>query len=557
MSLLFAEDGIKNRWSHIDLWLMMDTDLGLDGLSKFIYYYMHSQPKGWKFRIQHLCKICNCNKDTVLKRLALLHNNNLFYNFKIQNVDTGKMAGYASFATHYQKDQNEAIAKFEKENPLFKVINVQKETETGFPEHGENQYQEKPTPEGNSHCFFPSSVAEQIPVENQYFGARRSLSTKEHDVTKEHQSSTNVEEEREAQPSRAAKTPEGDQAHVQTKIIKRVEINVPNKAKLTTADVVEHHSPKKAIKTAPETTKEADTSLSRKGNGPASSRKTESLTSLTREIMLFWISMGLRSPKDEKAEKRAISKLERALRGTLLASQPGYENLKDRKFTKEEIIQAIKNFHLAATDPKYRPGVMATKQKMLKMDINTWLLNEFVKKHGVATSSFLTNLEPPKLVSSPKILPVTEDLHPEVTEVLKREFCKVVSQTEQPLAPWDVRDENNFRKTANFLYDFYEQNKHRISDIFKSRESGTPKGLAKMLVRCVMQSSDSERFQVTTGWLCSSKTLNTRFPYYVKEDIKLFKSTGGVIGHPGSVRNRNLDIFRQQGIIIESPNNGY
>lgn len=355
--------------------------------------------------------------------------------------------------------------------------------------------------------------------------------------------STNVETERETRKGTKANTPLREQERLPNqetlpestehlpapRIIQRIQISSPAQANVPVAEPVEQ-SPVTKLKANLPATKQ--TSPVPENNLPADMpemrgspsdlkedsappKQNRSIASLAREIALFWISAGLRSFKDEKAKKRAISKLERVLRGTLFNDQPGYEKFYGKKFTVEEVIQAIKNFKIAATDPKYRPGLLATKKKMMQIGLCEWLLNEFCKKNGVATSSFITNLEPPKPVSSPKYEPATEDLYPEITSTLKRVFCQSICQSDNPLVPWDVKDENNFRKTSNFLYDFYEKNKSRVSRVYQGMG---PEKMAKLLIQCISSSTDAERFRITTGWLCSSKTLNTRFPQYLVDE---------------------------------------
>lgn len=355
--------------------------------------------------------------------------------------------------------------------------------------------------------------------------------------------STNVEVMRETRKGTKANTPLREQEHLPNqetlpestehlpapRIIQRIQISSPAQANVPVAEPVEQ-SPVTKLKAnlpatkqtspVPENNLPADMPAMRGSpsdlkEDSAPPKQNRSIASLAREIALFWISAGLRSFKDEKAKKRAISKLERVLRGTLFNDQPGYEKFYGKKFTVEEVIQAIKNFKIAATDPKYRPGLLATKKKMMQIGLCEWLLNEFCKKNGVATSSFITNLEPPKPVSSPKYEPATEDLYPEITSTLKRVFCQSICQSDNPLVPWDVKDENNFRKTSNFLYDFYEKNKSRVSRVYQGMG---PEKMAKLLIQCISSSTDAERFRITTGWLCSSKTLNTRFPQYLVDE---------------------------------------
>jgi hypothetical protein len=102
------------------------------------------------------------------------------------------------------------------------------------------------------------------------------------------------------------------------------------------------------------------------------------------EIIRFWVHKGLRTPREYRAVEVYLE-AKTQFKSIILGRHPHVP-----KLFKDQIIRSIINFHLAATDPKFRP---AKKYLLKKLSIVEFIWDSWNKQ-----SQLSIHLEPPKTI---------------------------------------------------------------------------------------------------------------------------------------------------------------
>ncbi len=236
--------------------------------------------------------------------------------------------------------------------------------------------------------------------------------------------------------------------------------------------------------------------------------KINSIDKDIKDIISFWEINGF-SKIDPKWKNVVMSQIKALLNGTYFPDKDGYSETKhNRAYSKEEIIESIRNFEKACFNPEYQPSDPKTKSKMRTVPISYWLYNENIKRGQ--KSKFIQNLKCPQLVNN---LEVEEDLHPECTNALKKVYIRHALGGIEPIKGWTYMEENQFRKGANQMYDWFAKNKRKL----RLNRECTPMEMANLVISCISADKGEIMQGVTPGWLSSPTTFNRRLPNYLNE----------------------------------------
>jgi hypothetical protein len=205
-------------------------------------------------------------------------------------------------------------------------------------------------------------------------------------------------------------------------------------------------------------------------------------------IIDHWGSLGLHQNKnpDTKVYKKTVERIKKVRRGSF-----DREGFRDRKFTDEEIIRAIDNFSLAATDPSRNPAEGDYKDYLKKLSLQDFFHNEWTKNGN--RSLFLYYLE-----NQPKpVEPATPDYYPPVTREIEDSYVREVLGNVNS-EPFSNHEKNCFRKGGKMLVDFFKS----VED--KCWLSGDQKRYPELLVPYVFHALRKEHndnlSKVTPGW---------------------------------------------------------
>ncbi len=169
---------------------------------------------------------------------------------------------------------------------------------------------------------------------------------------------------------------------------------------------------------------------------------------------------------------------------------------KERKYNFNEIIKAIDNFRLAATNPRFLP---VDKRWMGKLSINGFFYNP-----RLAKSAFLTYLEKdPPLVDN--FVPKEQEKNPYLTKNLKKFFIQkiLLGQPQE----FNQQEENKFIAGANLLHDSMENLKKR-GNLLTS-----PEQFCKDVIDALVKKWG--RDGVYVGHIKSKDTYNKTLPMYL------------------------------------------
>ena len=149
-----------------------------------------------------------------------------------------------------------------------------------------------------------------------------------------------------------------------------------------------------------------------------------------KEIVSYWNSNGLQNHKDPttKLFRKIIISVNRLNKGTFFKSlsiNGNYSQYKTKKWTQREILQAISNFSLAATNCDYLPKSEKSKEWMRKQSLPNFLWNEYAPD-GSEKSLLLKYFEDKPKLSKQSMRPLTDN-HPKMTSAIQRVYNEMTS----------------------------------------------------------------------------------------------------------------------------------
>jgi len=176
-----------------------------------------------------------------------------------------------------------------------------------------------------------------------------------------------------------------------------------------------------------------------------------------RELMDFWERLGFKIPNPDKAPNsynNIVRSMKKLMDGKLIPEEK-------RKFTYDEIEQAMTNFSLFVFDDGYGPENKSIKETLKKKSLDQFLYSPFCGKSNIVSWFIKMHDEP----LSERKAPETEivDKHPEVTNRLKDFFYKyVLAGIKKKLT---IREENKFKEGSNRICEIYDHFRHRFVGI--------------------------------------------------------------------------------------------
>jgi len=219
-----------------------------------------------------------------------------------------------------------------------------------------------------------------------------------------------------------------------------------------------------------------------------------------KEILDFWHLLGLHRTKTEtKTYNENIRQLKRALRGTLSFCE-------GKKFTKEDIVQSITNFHLAATDPNYAPPAGSKH----KQNLSRLALAHFIYYPYGNVSYLVEYLNKPKLVEH---IEDEEDEYPDITKYFVSFYIRETLGGVRPKNGFSQMDMAHFIKASRRTAEFFKEHRSvmnlHLSSIYNAR------GFAKLICESLEHSTKGELDKLTPGWFSSDAMFQKRLPTFL------------------------------------------
>lgn len=230
------------------------------------------------------------------------------------------------------------------------------------------------------------------------------------------------------------------------------------------------------------------------------------------QIIDFWNNSGLHRHRVESSKiyKQSAKRLNSILKGAFWATVDDYVEYRRYKFSKDEIVNSIKNFAVAATNDEYAP-YGRRKEFYRKMTLYDFLWNNRSKKDKSLFIYYHENK--PELLKFTAKVPEKINKTPEIAKALEIIYIKMFLGGVKP--KFTSKEKNDFIKASNNLTDFYSKNRKRLT--LPHFDSGNQYvGLATILINAVVADvGENKKSKITTGWLCSELTFSSRLTKYL------------------------------------------
>lgn len=201
-----------------------------------------------------------------------------------------------------------------------------------------------------------------------------------------------------------------------------------------------------------------------------------------REIVKYWVNLGLRTPRDYRAVEVYLD-AKKQLKSIMLGNHPHVP-----KFHKGQILRSISHFNCAATDARYRP---VKKYLLKKLSINEFIWEPYNRKSQLAI-----HIDPP------------QTLEHEVDSKLTKEIYKQFS-----IAKWGQSgDDDNiptiqlptFVRVSNRLIKYLKEVDSKLQPLMGNMSSKNPKRAAYALI----QANNVGRENFVPMWLANDISIN-------------------------------------------------
>lgn len=215
-------------------------------------------------------------------------------------------------------------------------------------------------------------------------------------------------------------------------------------------------------------------------------------------ILALWEGLGLKTPNNTtKTHEKNIVDLKKLLSGKLSSK----EGILDKKYSKEEVLESIKNFALSATNLDYAP---VKKDYLQNLYLHQFLYNSFSTNGD--KSLFLKYLEnPPSPLTRPvKKIPVRDE---SIYKIIKEWYNKsVLGGIDLEFSP---QDNNNFIVASNKVLEFFNKHKSKLNMGIQK----TPVAFAKIF--CEAMEANSYGGNIEPYWLQLDKAFTITLPKYL------------------------------------------
>jgi len=223
--------------------------------------------------------------------------------------------------------------------------------------------------------------------------------------------------------------------------------------------------------------------------------------------MALWGELGFKLPDPAKAPKgynKTIDYLKKIQTGKLI---PGEE----RKFTLDDVQEAIIKFSLIALDPEYGPANLEIKKALANKSLVGFLYCPDWSKNQSRNKviSWMVKCQDDPPLEKNKSVGVVEDKNPEVTKKLKAFYCRHV-MCGFKRKEWSPSEENKFREASNKIGEAYSGLSNRLLGVSGKME------LAEILCKSIVKCYGENITRIFPGSLGSSFAMS-RMLAYLKE----------------------------------------
>ncbi len=229
-------------------------------------------------------------------------------------------------------------------------------------------------------------------------------------------------------------------------------------------------------------------------------------------LIIFWNGLNIVTHRpNTKTYYEIANCLSKLMTGNFFDKNGPFVKYSNKKFTSQEITETMTRFALAATNFNYLP-ISDYKKILKKTGIIHFLHNPFGKQEKSLFLEYFEN--PPQLLKEETRLTTDDD--PDTTRIIKSFWVKKVLGGIEPVS-WSNQDENNFRRAGKSLTKFIKSNIKRITTEFGlgGDDIKAKRDRVELLFESILDDINDDTSKLTTGWLCSSMTWNTRFPKYL------------------------------------------
>lgn len=213
-------------------------------------------------------------------------------------------------------------------------------------------------------------------------------------------------------------------------------------------------------------------------------------------LMEHWTSLGFKLPDPQKAPKT----YNRTIRAIKKIGDGSYIPAEKRKFTIEEIQEAMDKFALIVFNPDYGPSQAAKDQLAQKS-----LLDFIYSPHARGDRSWFLRCIDEQIQPRSDTKMVPND-HPEVTNRLKGFYCRYVLAGFKKR--FTDREENKFREAANRIAELMSKKGHRFVGI-----TGGNFEMADLLCQSIADYYGDKVDRVSPGSFCSSFAFSRLIAY--------------------------------------------
>jgi hypothetical protein len=220
---------------------------------------------------------------------------------------------------------------------------------------------------------------------------------------------------------------------------------------------------------------------------------------VVEEIINFWNTLGLHNAQPgTKVYNENIRQVKRAMRGKLSCAE-------GRKFSKEEIVKAITNFHLAATHPDYHPPESKYKKSLAKTPLAYFVYSNFSSR-----SYLMEYLKAPKKVEEREH---PEDKYPNLTKYYANFYLTQVLGGIKPKNGISQYDMIHFVRAAERTAEFYKEHEDKMelrgAGIYSLLQFG------ELVTEALEHSVNGDLHKLTPGWFSSDAMFDKRLPAFL------------------------------------------
>ena len=229
-----------------------------------------------------------------------------------------------------------------------------------------------------------------------------------------------------------------------------------------------------------------------------------------QQILTVWNTSGLRKHEnpETKIYRQCVDSIRKLMQGKFFYENTVSNGYQDRQFARDEIVQVIDNFKLAALNPDYEPS-NSYKGHLKKMSFVDFLYNPYAQDGE--RSLFVKYFENPPRLCADNVRPANDE-YPDITRELGKMYgARVKGNVGGQLT---LKEQNKLVMGARKINDFYVSNKKGIDPLFVK----TVRDRVGLVVDGLM---DYYKDSIQAGNFCSDYTYDTIMPLYLQRQAVL------------------------------------